>query len=107
MWYRVAYGRKAQNHISDLFGYVAEQHGPEQADAIIEKLLAFTDGLGSFPARGHPRDDLRPGLRVLGYQGRATVAFRVDGPVVTILGIYWGPRDWEPLITADHDDQSG
>jgi plasmid stabilization system protein ParE len=42
-----------------------------------------------------PRDDIRPGLRVVGFERRATIAFRVEDDRVTILRIFHGGRDWQ------------
>jgi toxin ParE1/3/4 len=51
--------------------------------------------------RGIRRDDLRPGLRILGFERRAVIAFHIASEVVTILRILYGGRDLEaafPLI---------
>ena len=48
--------------------------------------------------RGHKRDDIRPGLRIAGFQRRVTIAFTVTETRVTILRLFYGGRNWEPLI---------
>ena len=45
--------------------------------------------------RGHRRDDIRPGLRILGFERRLTLAFVVTDDQVTILRIFGAGRDWE------------
>lgn len=45
--------------------------------------------------RGHLRDDVRPGLRIVGFKRRVTVAFSVDHDHVTILRVFYGGQDWE------------
>jgi toxin ParE1/3/4 len=42
-----------------------------------------------------PRDDVRPGLRVVGFERRVTVAFQVAGDNLTILRILYAGRDLE------------
>jgi toxin ParE1/3/4 len=40
------------------------------------------------------RDDIRPGLRVVGYKHRASIAFTVEGERVIILRIFHGGQNW-------------
>ena len=51
-----------------------------------------------FPDRGTRRDDLRPGLRVLGFERRAVIAFQITATTVTILRILYGGRDLETVF---------
>ncbi len=54
-----------------------------------------------FPDRGIRRDDLRSGVRILGFERRAVIAFQIGAETVTILRILYGGRDLEaafPLI---------
>jgi toxin ParE1/3/4 len=40
------------------------------------------------------REDIRPGLRILGYRGRVSIAFEVAASTVTIVGVFYGGRDY-------------
>jgi toxin ParE1/3/4 len=51
--------------------------------------------------RGTLREDVRPGLRTIGFRRRATIAFAVEGDTVTILGIFHGGQDYEADLPAD------
>lgn len=53
--------------------------------------------------RGQARDDIRPGLRVLGFRRRVLIAFTVSDESVEVIGVYYGGRDWETLLAADDD----
>ena len=44
------------------------------------------------------RDDVREGLRIVGFERRATVAFHVDKRRVTILRFFYGGQDWKDAI---------
>jgi toxin ParE1/3/4 len=46
-----------------------------------------------FPKRGARRDDLRPGLRILGFERRAAIALQATAETVVILRILYGGRD--------------
>jgi toxin ParE1/3/4 len=65
--------------------------------AIVEHCLAFS----TFPHRGTRRDDIRPGLRTVGYRRRATIALEVTADTVNILGVYCGGQDFEADLRAD------
>jgi toxin ParE1/3/4 len=47
-------------------------------------------------------DDIRPGLRTLGYRRRATIAFHVEADQVTIVRIFHHGRD--VVFSAENDD---
>jgi toxin ParE1/3/4 len=51
--------------------------------------------LAAFPERGRRRDDILPGLRSIGFERRATIAFRVLKTRVEIVSIAYGGRDFE------------
>jgi toxin ParE1/3/4 len=44
--------------------------------------------------RGHRRDDVRPGLRITDFERRVTIAFVSSETGITILGLYYGGRNW-------------
>lgn len=54
--------------------------------------------LATFPERGTLRNDLAPGIRVVGFERRASILFRVEGEVVRIFRVLYGgqdfPSDW-------------
>ncbi|WP_348626490.1 hypothetical protein [Mesorhizobium sp. LNJC384A00] len=38
---------------------------------------------------------MRPGLRIVGFERRLTVAFTVEGDQVVILRVFYGGVNWE------------
>jgi toxin ParE1/3/4 len=63
--------------------------------AYIERIEKFCMSLQTLPNRGTLREDLRPGLRVIGFERRALIAFRVRSSNVAILRILYGGRSVE------------
>jgi toxin ParE1/3/4 len=51
-----------------------------------------------FPERGIRRDDLRRGLRILGFERRAVIAFLITADAVTVLRILYGGRDPDTIF---------
>ena len=47
------------------------------------------------PARGTLRDDIRPDLRIVGFERRLTLAFMVEEERVVFLRVFSGGQNWE------------
>ncbi len=99
--YTVIFSPRAEEQLGSLYAYIAEHGGEERAERYIGGIVAFCQSLSTFPERGTKRDDVRTGLRIIGYAKRVTVAFSVKGDRVTIHGIFYGGQDYDFLIEAD------
>ena len=60
----------------DLYDYIAWRDGPERAISYIDRIEDCCRNLSLFPERGKWRDDLRRGLRILGFERRAVLLSR-------------------------------
>jgi toxin ParE1/3/4 len=88
----------AERQVHSLHHYIAERAGEAVADGYIQRIIAFCQGLATYPLRGRPRDDVLPGLRTIGFERRATIAFVVTAEAVLIEGIFYAGRDFERLL---------
>ena len=104
MLYTVFFTPEAQGQLAALYRYIAVAASPEIAERYISAIVAYCEGLNTFPNRGTRRDDVRPGLRITNYKKRAVIAFAVDAEVVTIIGVYYGGQDYETVLQFDLDD---
>ncbi len=95
MKYNVIYSPKAQSQLSNIFEFISAKASEEIAAKFVTSIIDYCDGFETFPERGLLRDDLRNGLRIIGYKKRVTIAFYVDEINVVILGIYYGGQDFE------------
>jgi toxin ParE1/3/4 len=93
MTYRVAFSPEAIQDFNDLHAYILPDAGPQRARDYVSRLYDHCLGFATFPERGTRRDDLAPGLRIVGYRRRATIAFRIEGDTVTILRIFHHGRN--------------
>jgi toxin ParE1/3/4 len=91
--HKVAFSPEALADLTDLYDYIAAHSGPDRAIDYIDHLEKICRNLATFPERGTQRDDLRLGLRILGIERRALIAFRVTQDTVTILRLLYGGRD--------------
>lgn len=89
----VVFAPEAQIDLLDLYGMIAEAGGGERALAYVERIQAASLRLGVLPERGTRRDDIRPGLRVTGFERRVAIAFHVGAGRVMIARVLYGGRD--------------
>ncbi|RAI38288.1 type II toxin-antitoxin system RelE/ParE family toxin [Rhodoplanes roseus] len=88
---RVLFSGAARNDLNDIFDWIAAHAGPDRAIAYVRRIERQCLDLQSFPERGTRRDDVRPGLRTIGFERRVTIAFTVrDGAVVVLRILYAG-----------------
>ena len=80
---------------------------PAIAKKYTDSIVAYCEGLHTFPIRGTVREDVRPGLRITNYKKRAVIAFEADEQAgqVSILGLFYGGQDYEALLSDDPDDE--
>ena len=93
MPHRVRFGPEARADLLDLYDHIADAAGRDLALAYVERIEHTCVGLADFPYRGAPRDDIRPGLRVIGIERRTLIAYIADASDVTILRVLHGGRD--------------
>lgn len=98
----VEFSLRPSKHLEDLYLAIARDSGAARADALVSSIVNHCLGFDLFPERGARRDDLSPGLRIIGYRRYLSIAFRVEGDRVVIFGIYYGGRNFE----ADFEDPS-
>lgn len=92
--FEVRFRPLAEEDLFALYHYIAQQAGRTVAGSYIERIEAACMALETFPERGIRRDDIRPGLRTMGFERRATIVFRVLEKEVVIVRIFYGRQDY-------------
>ncbi|MFH1793891.1 MAG: type II toxin-antitoxin system RelE/ParE family toxin [Pseudomonadota bacterium] len=85
--------------LADLEGiedYLSRNASAFRAEQYLGRIRVFLEGLRTFPERGSVRHDIRPGLRVIGFERRIAVAFTVEGDEVVIFRLLYGGRSLDP-----------
>ena len=95
---KVTFRPQAETDLFELYRYIAEDAGHEVAGRYIDRIEATCLALETFPKRGTPRDDDRPGLRTKGFERRAMILFHVTKAEVTIVRILYGGREYEGAL---------
>lgn len=106
MSYRIVFSPEAQEQLAELYRHIAEAASPDIAARYTEAIVSYCESLRTFPLRGAKRDDVRPGLRITHYKKRTVIAFDVDAEVVSIIGVFYGGRDYETILQGDEDDSN-
>jgi toxin ParE1/3/4 len=105
MIYKVRFRPEAEADLFDLYQYISNRSGQTRAEDYITRIEAACMDLATFPERGTKRDDLAPGIRTIGFERRATTAFRVEKSTVRIVRILYAGRDFEAYFRdLDEDD---
>ena len=93
----VVYAPEVEDDLNKLFDYIASRSNDQTALNYISRIEAFCDGLDLASERGSLRNDIREGLRVVGFERRGVVAFTVEDDRVVILRFFSGRQNWEAV----------
>jgi toxin ParE1/3/4 len=93
--HKIVFRPTAEADLLALYRYIAEESGTVRAGDYVARIEEACMALATFPKRGTRRNDIAPGLRTIGFERRATIAFRVLEGVVEIVTIAYAGRDFE------------
>jgi toxin ParE1/3/4 len=87
--------KSAEADLLAIYDYIAERVGADTAHRFASRIEEYCLGMANTPERGTRRNDLRPGLRTVGFRRRATILFQLDRQArkVVILGVYYAGRN--------------
>lgn len=96
--YQVIFAPEARDDLFALYDWIAAAASPDTALSYLERIETYCLGFKHAAERGTRRDDIRPGMRIVGFERRVTIAFSVMEERVTILRIFYGGRNWEEIM---------
>ena len=67
---RTVFTPEAEEQLVELYRYISATGSPAAAAGYTNSIVAFCEELATFPRLGKARDDIRPGLRTIGFQRR-------------------------------------
>jgi toxin ParE1/3/4 len=95
---------QAEADLLTLYDYIADEAGISVAAAYIDRIEAACLALEMFPERGTRRDHIRPGLRTMGFERRATIVFEIVRSEVIIVRVLYGGRDFKRALRNESND---
>ena len=88
--FRVRLSQDAELDLDNIYRFVRRQsQSTAIARAYVTRLQNFLAAFETFPERGSLYNDIRPGLRRVGFEGRISVAFIVDDGEVLVLRLLY------------------
>ena len=104
MTFTVTFTSSAKADLYAIYNYIADRAGEQIALRFVESIESYCLGFAITPERGTKRDDLRRGLRTVGFRRRATILFEVERAArrVVIHGIYYAGRGL-PEFESDNE----
>jgi toxin ParE1/3/4 len=67
----------------------------EVAQSYVARIEAYCSGFEFAGERGRRHDDVRPGMRVVGFERRVGIAFIASDDEIRILRLYYGGQNWQ------------
>ena len=104
MTYTVVLSPEASADLLGIYRYIAKAASPEIAQRFTDAIVNHCERFHQLPERAARRDDIRPGLHITNYRGGVVPAFAIEATTVSILGIFYGGRDYEILLLPDSDN---
>lgn len=97
----VIFTQAARADVFDLYVWISADASWETAGRFIDRLEDACLSLDIAAERGTRRDDIREGLRFVGFERRITIVFEVTDEEVRILRIFRAGRDWEAAFDEE------
>ena len=72
---RITLAQSAQRDLDSIELYLGKVASPRLAKAYVRRILTFIKKLQNFSERGSVRDDIRPGLRTIGFDRLGSIFF--------------------------------
>lgn len=96
---------EAEADLVQLYQYISERSSDDIAIGYIRRIRMRCEMMLAFPESGRRRDDLRPGIRIVGFERRVAIAFTsLSNGDIEIGRIFYGGRDYEALLRDDQED---
>lgn len=90
--YTVIFSARARRDIRALSGLIEHDRGAAVALRYVERLQIYCLSLQTFPQRGHFLDNVNENVRVIGFERRVSIHFRIYGDKVIIARLLYAGR---------------
>jgi toxin ParE1/3/4 len=98
----VRFLKTANADLQSIFEWVAEASGyMEVAQKFVDRIIDRCEQLDAFPEMGMARDDLGKGIRLLAFERRASIFYRIKDDEVQIINVMYKGRDYSDYQFPD------
>ena len=100
---RLLLRQSAREDLAGIAQYIYEQSGNKAVAAgYVRRIREWCTHLLVFPEAGRPRDDLRPGVRILAFEKRVVIAYAIlPSGDIEIGRFFYGGRNYEAIIRRE------
>ena len=92
---------EARDDLLNLYDWIADASSEDVAAGYLDRVERYIRGFDLASERGSARDDIRKGLRIVGFERRITMAFSVTDSDVIILRVLYAGRGWDAGLGAE------
>jgi len=96
----VALAPEAVADLEAIYLYILDRAGSRVVLGYVARLEAQIQSLAACPERGAPRDAIRPGLRILVFERRITIAFHRMGDMVVVDPVFRAGRNLSAALMS-------
>ncbi|MGM4908640.1 type II toxin-antitoxin system RelE/ParE family toxin [Rhizobium sp. 768_B6_N1_8] len=89
---RVFFRPKAEDDLLAIYEFIARD-SPVRAIEFVRRLRSLCVSLETMPERGALRDDFAPGVRILVFEQRVTIAYRLRNGEIQIIRLFYAGRN--------------
>ena len=93
--YRIRITGEAEADLRSIYKGISERASAASARNYVDRILAYLASFDLFPERGSLRNEIRPGLRIVGFERRVSVAFVVEQEEVVFLRILYAGQEFK------------
>ena len=96
----VQFTPEALADLARMYDHIAPRGGARVAASYVARIYQYCLDMGTFPERGARRDDIWQGLRLVGFERKATIAIEVMADEVRIMRVFGRGQDVEAELGA-------
>ena len=95
---RVVLSRTALTDLAKIGRWIAEAGAPVTARRYVQRIRARLARLGDSPGAGRPFEGDGSELRVVGFERRIMIAYRVEKTRIIVTQVFYGGQNWERVL---------
>nr|WP_306264989.1 type II toxin-antitoxin system RelE/ParE family toxin [Pararhizobium sp. IMCC3301] len=96
----VEFAPEAREDLFALYEWISAKASPRIALGYIERIETYCNDFDLASQRGRSREDIRQGLRIIGFDRRLAIAFIVSDNTVTLLRLFYGGQNWDDDLSS-------
>lgn len=98
----VSFTDAAQRHLLGIYEWIVNNGSAVDAQHFVEAIIDYCESLADMSGIGAARDDIRPGIRTVGFRRRVVIAFaQTEATHLTVLGVFYGGQEYERYLAED------